>query len=90
MKGRILKSHYDGHQILLNEPATLQPNAQLLITVLPDPPALDKEREEWFRFAAANLARAYDDDEPEYTLDDLIEVNPYYVEPNFRQRQTAS
>ena len=37
-----------------------------------------KEREEWYKFAAANLARAYSDDEPEYTLDMIKEPNPEY------------
>ena len=90
MTGNVLRAHYDGAQILLEEPVPLRPNAQLLITVLPASSELDEEREEWFRFAAASLARAYGDDEPEYTLDDLIEINPDYVEPNYRQRQTAA
>lgn len=90
MNIRLLRAHYDGSQILLDEPATLPLNAQLRIAVMPDSLESDEEKEEWFRFAAANLARAYGDDEPEYTMDDLIEVNPDYVEPNFRQQQPAS
>ena len=46
------------------------------------PKSLDEEREEFFRMAAASLARAYSDDEPEYPLSSLIEVNPNY-DPNY-------
>ena len=90
MTPKVLRAHYDGNQILLDEPAALPLNAQLRIAVMPDSIKSDEEKEEWFRLAAANLARAYEDDEPEYTMDDLIEINPNYVEPNFRQQQTAS
>jgi hypothetical protein len=80
MTGNILlRAHYDGAQILLDDPATLRPNAQLLIAVLPDATeSLEAERADFFRMAAASLERAYSPDEPEYTLDDLIEVNPNY------------
>lgn len=42
--------------------------------------ASDAERGEWLRFAAANLALAYGDDEPEYTLADGKVPNPHYRE----------
>ena len=38
----------------------------------------EAEREEWFRFSTQNLARAYGDDEPEYTLADVKIPNPRY------------
>ena len=37
-----------------------------------------KEREAWFRFAAAQFQTAYSEDEPEYTLDMIREPNPEY------------
>ena len=80
MTGSLLRAHYDGTQIVLDEPTTLPLNARLRIAVMPDSLESDGEREEWFRFAAANLGRAYDDDEPEYPLSSLIEVNPDYDE----------
>ena len=64
-----LKAHYDGERILLDEPYDLPPNAPLMVTVLPT--AESVERADWARASAAGLARAYSDDEPEYTLDDL-------------------
>lgn len=79
MTGNVLRAHYDGAQILLDEPATLRLNAQLLIAVLPDSEEnLEAERADFIRMAAASLERAYGPDEPQYTLDDLIEVNPNY------------
>jgi antitoxin (DNA-binding transcriptional repressor) of toxin-antitoxin stability system len=38
----------------------------------------DAEREEWRRAAMANLARAYDPDEPDYGAAAIIEPNPHY------------
>jgi len=37
-----------------------------MVTVLP--PATDPNREDWLNLSAANLARAYGDDEPEYSV----------------------
>jgi len=67
-----LAAHFDGKQILLDEPFELEPNVKLIVTVLPD------EREDWRLAAKKNLARAYGDDEPEYGLDLIKENNPRY------------
>ncbi len=75
MKDRVLQAHYDGKQILLDEPAELQPNTKLLITVLESP---DAEREAFMNFALQNLNAAYGDDEPDYPLALLKERNPEY------------
>ena len=61
-----LKAHYDGKTIRLDEPFDLPPNTRLMVTVLP--PMTDTEREDWLNLSAANLARAYGDDEPEYSV----------------------
>ena len=72
MPTAILKAHYDGEQIVLDEPFLLPLNAPLAVTVLSPPTAeYDSERAEWATLSAQSLARAYGDDEPEYTLDDL-------------------
>ncbi len=71
-----LRAHFNGTQVVLDEPFTFEPDTKLLVTVLPDE---DTERDEWFKFAAANLNAAYGEDEPEYTMEDLVEINPYYV-----------
>jgi len=72
MPSVILKAHYDGEHIVLDEPFVLPPNAPLAVTVLsPTTPEVDSERAEWAALSARSLARAYGDGEPEYTLSDL-------------------
>ncbi len=61
-----LKAHYDGKTIRLDEPFDLPPNTRLMVTVLP--PMTDTDREDWSSLSVANLARAYGDDEPEYSV----------------------
>lgn len=65
-----LKAHFDGRHILLDEACNLPVDTPLLVTVLP------KESEEgdmahWLSISSKNLARAYSDDEPEYTMADI-------------------
>ncbi len=68
----ILKAHYDGEHIVLDEPFEFPPNASLVVTVVPPETAqTDNERSAWSVLGAQCLARAYGDAEPEYTLDDL-------------------
>ena len=76
MESTTHRAHFNGSQIVLDEPATLEPNAKLLVVVLPN--GHDAESEEWFNFSAQHFNAAFGDDEPEYSLDDLIEVNPDY------------
>jgi hypothetical protein len=64
-----IKAHYDGERILLDEPVQIPVNAQLIITVLPN--GQDTERANWATAASDSLARAYGDDEPEYSVSDL-------------------
>lgn len=70
-----LQAHFDGQQILLDEPYQLRPNTKLIISVISEP---DAERQDWKALALANLARAYGEDEPEYSLDLITEANPKY------------
>ncbi len=69
MPAVILKAHYDGKHIVLDEPFELPPNAPLAVTVLS--PETDRERAEWAALGAKNLARAYGDGEPEYSIADI-------------------
>jgi hypothetical protein len=39
----------------------------------------EEEREDWMLGAEEALARAYSDEEPEYTLDMIREPNPKYL-----------
>ena len=72
-----LRAHFDGEQIRLDEPYDLPPDAPLLIMLLSsDMNGIDEEREDWMLLAEQALARAYGDDEPEYTLADIKEFNP--------------
>ncbi len=71
-----LRAHFNGSQVVLDEPVSLKPNTKLLVTVLSN--GTDSEADEWNEFSAQHFNSAFDEDEPEYTLDDLIEVNPDY------------
>ena len=62
-----LKAHYDGRQILLDEPFELPANCDLMVTVLQD----HSENLDFARIASSALSRAYGEDEPEYSISDL-------------------
>lgn len=70
-----LQAHFDGKQILLDEPYELVPNTKLVISLIE---MQDEERDDLTRFSLANLERAYGDDEPEYPLNLIKEANPKY------------
>ena len=76
MQTRTLRAHFDGSQILLDEPFELEPNTELLVTILPK--ASEEDGEEWARLSFESVARAYSNDEPEYSLDLIREANPEY------------
>jgi len=71
-----IPAHFDGERILLDAPVTLAPNTKLLVVVVPDDE--QEEREFFLQLSQQGLARAYGDDEPEYTDDMLKEINPEY------------
>ena len=72
MKSMVLKAHDDAHRIALDGPIAPLPNAPLAVTVLSSPtPEHDSERAEWAALGSQRLARAYGDNEPEYSLADL-------------------
>lgn len=64
-----LRAHYDGKRIQLDEEFDLPPDVPLLVTVLM--PEADNDREAWIATGRHALARAYGNDEPEYTLADI-------------------
>jgi hypothetical protein len=67
-----LKAHYDGERIVLDEPFELPVDSPLIVTVLPvQGGPLEQERAEWSALGVQNLARAYGDEEPEYTIADI-------------------
>ena len=81
-----LRAHFDGEQIVLDEPFKfrLKPNTRLIVTVLPEPESeqeLDeneKERQAWLQTSMKGLENAYSEDEVEYSLDLIKESNPEY------------
>lgn len=64
-----LKAHYDGERIQLDEPFDLPRNALLLVTVLSQEG--NGDRVAWLAASSAALARAFGDNEPEYTQADI-------------------
>lgn len=75
MENITLQAHYDGRQVLFDEPVELSPNTKLLVTVVQPS---SSEEVEWQSFSAQNLERAYGEDEPEYSLGLIKEWNPDY------------
>ena len=72
-----VKAHFDGEWIRLDEPCEIPRNARLLVTVLPGSDE-ESEKQLWQGLSAENLARAYGDQEPDYTVDMVRERNPGY------------
>ncbi len=62
-----IRAHFDGNHIRLDEPCQLEPDAQLLIVVLPKQ-ADDGEHEDWARLSRHALENAYAEDEPDYSV----------------------
>lgn len=75
METIILRAHFDGEQIQLDDPFELRPNTKLLVTVIPES---DAEHFEWLNKSAEGLGMAYGKDEPEYSLAAIKEPNPKY------------
>jgi hypothetical protein len=55
------------HDVIVSFSIGPHSNARLMIVVLP----ADDERQAWSQFSASQLAKAYGDNEPEYTAADL-------------------
>jgi hypothetical protein len=70
-----LKAHFDGKHICLDEPYELQPDSKLIVSVLSGD-TLEDERQAWLAASQAGLARAYGDDEPDYSNAVLREAPP--------------
>lgn len=70
-----LRAHFDGKQIKLDEPYTLQPNTSLLVTIVQ---TAQDDRQEWLGLSMRGLSDAYSEDEPTYSLTMIKEPNPDY------------
>jgi hypothetical protein len=64
-----LRSHFDGVQILFDEPHDLRPGTPLATVILQR--QSDLEKPEWIAAARSGLARRYGDEEPEYSSADV-------------------
>ena len=77
MIAKTLRAHFDGNKIVLDEPFEMEPDTELIVTVLTKE-QFDSEREDWANLAMESLLRAYGDDEPEYSPDMIKKANPKY------------
>jgi hypothetical protein len=68
-----IRGHFDGTQVLFDEPCELKPNTKVIITVVED-----DEDADWYLLGKKNFARAYADDDLEISLDKIIKLNPEY------------
>ena len=75
MENIVLRAHFDGTQIRLDDPVELLPNTKLLVTVIQPS---DTEQNAWVNLSAQGLDAACSDDEPEYLLTSVKEFNPVY------------
>ena len=75
MENITIQAHFDGKQILLDEPIELQPGTKLLVTIISPSEA---EREEWLSYSMQLLGKAYGSDEPDCSLGQIKEHNPEY------------
>ena len=69
-----IPAHYDGKQILLDEPIELEPGTKLIV-IIPDG---DIDHAEWAEYSIKGINSAYCDDEPEYSIKMIKEHNPEY------------
>ena len=70
MSLRTLRAHFDGEHIRLDEPGDLEPNTQLLVTILQEQKQ-DEEHEAWLLLSRKGLESAYRENEVEYSLDNI-------------------
>ena len=66
MKTVVLRAHYDGEEICLDEPYEFQPNTKLLVVIAPEE-SVEEERQTWLAASQVWLARAYGENEPDYS-----------------------
>lgn len=62
-------AHFDGEHIVLDTPIKLTPEMRLVVQIVS--PRGGSDQDELLQLAEAGLKRAYSDNEPEYTIDDV-------------------
>ena len=68
MSKPMVKGHFDGKNIVPDEPCDFPPNTAVIITAVPD---IDANSDDT-RLSATALARAFAPSEPNYTTADVI------------------
>ncbi len=69
---KALKAIYDGQKVLFEQKTDIPKDSKLIVILL------DEKDTDWYAFSAANLSRAYGEDEPDYTHVPVKEQNPLY------------
>ncbi len=65
-----LTGHFDGTAIRLDEPFAIPKDSRVLVTLLSDD--VDVGDAAWTQLGLAGLVRAYGDDEPDYSVADVV------------------
>jgi hypothetical protein len=73
----VLNAHFDGEHICLDDEFPLSPDSKLLVTVLNNGKP-DTESADLLRLSREGLARAFGDEEPEYSDEMIKRRNPDY------------
>ncbi|MBF0274240.1 MAG: hypothetical protein HQK84_03300 [Nitrospinae bacterium] len=73
---KTLTAHFDGKKIVLDEPFSMKPDTKLIVTVMDQ--AFDNEREAWLHESQKRFDSAYGENEPEYSVELIKEINPDY------------
>lgn len=75
MNAVTLKAHYDGKQVCFDEPCQIPPDTRLWVTVIPSE-SVEDERQAWLAASQAWMARAYGENEPDYSNAIIREAPP--------------
>lgn len=69
---KALKGTYDGEKIQLEGNPKLPKDSKLIVILL------DDESADWNELSSQSLNKAYGEEEPEYSLSEVKELNPGY------------
>lgn len=73
-----LPAHFDGKSIILDAPFELHPRDKLLVTILKTE-VESAERKDWIASSLSQLNKGYSNDDPEYSLSLIKELNSEYT-----------
>lgn len=67
----------NSRHLKLKKPIKIAPGSTVMITIQ-EPGGSIAENQEWYLLSAQGLAAAYDEEEPDYSLDRIMIANPEY------------